>query len=233
MAERSVAKTVAARMERHPGRLFTFADFDDLPATAVAPALSRLHAGGKIRRVRKGVYYVPRKTILGEVPPDPVRVGEVVGRGRSRLAGLSAANALGLTTQVPARVELAVDNRRPSPPRGVVFKTRFKAGWRNVRPNEAALLEVLRDLEHLTDLSPAETARKLRALMGDPRARARICRAAMGEPPRVRAMVGALAEDAGADEPELRDLRRTVNPTTRFDFGPLSILETAHAWRGR
>ena len=80
--------------------------------------ISRLRARGEIRRARKGVYYVPRRTVLGEVPADPVVVGELVGRGRSHLAGLSAANALGLTTQVPARTELAVEDKANSTARG-------------------------------------------------------------------------------------------------------------------
>src|SRR5437016_2441238 len=92
MATKSVSRTVERRMKRDPGRLFTYADFDDLPVSAVAPALSRLNARGDIRRARKGVYYVPKHTVLGEVPADPVAIGEVVSGGRSYPAGLSAAN---------------------------------------------------------------------------------------------------------------------------------------------
>lgn len=233
MAHKSISNTVERRMKRRPGRLFTYADFDDLAATAVAPALSRLRARGDIRRASKGIYYVPRRTALGEVPADPVVLGEVVSRGRSHLAGLSAANALGLTTQVPARVELAVEDKRPTSTRGVAFKPRMGTNRRGLRPREAALLEVLRDINHLTDLPPRETTRKLGALLTDDSARSRIVRAAVREPPRVRAMVGALAEHAGASEDELRHLHKTLNPTTRYDFGPLSVLATARNWGAR
>lgn len=40
-------------LKRRPGRLFSYDDFDDLPASAVAPARSRLRARGGIRRARK------------------------------------------------------------------------------------------------------------------------------------------------------------------------------------
>lgn len=230
MARDSVSKTVESRLKRRPGRLFTFGDFDDLPASAVAPALSRLAARGKIKRPRKGVYYVPRTTALGEVPPDPVVLGEAVSRGRSHPAGLSAANLLGLTTQVPARVELAVEEKRPTSLRGVEFKPRIGTNRRDLSAREAALLEVLRDLHHLTDLSPAATKKRLLDVMHDDEARARILRAAVHEPPRVRAMVGALAEVAGARDNDLRRVHRTLNPTTKFDFGPLSTLPNANAW---
>ena len=233
MTEISVSRAVERRLKHRPGRLFTYRDFDDLPASAVAPALSRLAARGVIKRARKGVYYVPRRTALGEVPPDPVLLGETVSRGRSSLSGLSAALALGLTTHVPAHVELAVDGMRPSPLRGVIFRPRTGTNRGGLHPDEAALLEVLRDITRLTDLPAAETADKLRLLLNGAAARKRILRAAIDEPPRVRAMVGALAAVAGAPEPELRRLGKTLNPTTRFDFGPLSVLATAKSWRAR
>jgi hypothetical protein len=233
VATASVTKTVESRLKRRPGRLFTFEDFHDLPASAVAPALSRLSARGEIKRARKGVYYVPRETPLGEVPPDPVVLGEAISRGRSHPAGLSAANLLGLTTQVPARVELAVEEMRPTSPRGIEFKPRVRTNRRGLSAREAALLEVLRDLPHLTDLSPAATNRRLLHVLSDDQARSRIIRAACHEPPRVRAMVGALAEVAGARDDELRRLRRTLNPTTRFDFGPLATLHSARSWGAR
>lgn len=233
MAEKSVARTVERRIKRRPGRLFTYDDFYDLPATAVAPALSRLMSRGEIRRARKGVYYVPRTTVLGEVPPDPVVLGEAVSRGRSYPAGLSAANALGLTTQVPPRVELAVEDKRPTSLRGVEFKPRMGTNRKGLRPRDAALLEVLRDIHHLSDLSPAETTSRIRRLLADSATRSRIMRAAVSEPPRVRAMVGALAESAGAEAHELARVRKTINPITRFDFGPLSVLPTAKSWGAR
>jgi len=233
MAEKSTSTTVSRRMKRHPGRLFTYADFDDLPTSAVATALSRLRARGDVRRARKGVYYVPRRTVLGEVPADPVAVGAVVSHGRGHLAGLSAANALGLTTQVPALVELAVENKRPTASRGVAFKTRMGTNRRGLEPHEAALLEVARDIKHVTDLSPLETVRTLRLLLTEDSARTRILRAASGEPPRVRAMIGALAEMAGAEEGELLHLRKSLNPLTRYDFGPLAVLPAARSWGAR
>ncbi len=230
MAEKSIFSTVARRMKRRPGRLFTYEDFADLPASAVAPALSRLCARGDIRRASKGVYYVPRRTVLGEVPADPVALGKAVGRGRSQLAGLSAANALGLTTQVPTHIELAVEGKRPTAPRGITFRPRTGTDRRGLRPREAALLEVLRDINRLTDRSSWETASTLRRLLIERSARKRIIRAATKEPPRVRAMVGALAEVAGAEADELRPLRRSLNPLTRYDFGPLSVLPAARDW---
>jgi hypothetical protein len=232
MAE-SVVTTVVNRMKRRPGRLFTYEDFADLPATAVAPALSRLTARGDIRRVRKGIYYVPRHTVLGEVPPDPFALSHAVTGGRAHPTGLSAASALGLTTQVPARIELAVEGKRPNSVRGVEFKPRVGTDRSRLDVREAALLEVLRDIGHLSDLPTDATVHRLCDVVADHSARSRVTRAALSEPPRVRAMVGALADAAGADESELRELRRALNPTSRFDFGPLAVLPGAKSWGAR
>lgn len=225
--------TVERRLKRRRGRLFTYEDFGDLPVTAVAPALSRLAASGEIKRARKGIYYAPRRTILGDVPPDPVVLGETASRGRSHPAGLTAANILGLTTQMPSRVELAVDGRRLISPRGVVFRPRIGADRRSLEHREAALLEVLRDIRGLSDLTPEATTRRLLDVVSDDTARSRLLRAALTEPPRVRAMVAALADEAGEDGRDLTNLRKTLNPTSKFDFGPLAVLPTAKHWGAR
>jgi hypothetical protein len=229
----SVASRVERRIVRRPGRAFTFADFSDLPASAVAPALSRLTKAGTIRRARKGVYYAPRQTVLGEVPFDPIEVGRAASAVPVYPAGLSAASMLGLTTQVPARAELVVEGRRTTAPGAVELKSRHGTRRADLTAPEAALLEVLRDLDRYTDLSPTDTVERLEVVVQSPESRRRLLRAAIGEPPRVRAMVGALAEHSGASESELHRLRSSLNPTSRFEFGPLKELPAAKGWRAR
>ncbi|RDI73639.1 protein of unknown function (DUF4095) [Gaiella occulta] len=229
----SVAERVEKRIARRPGRVFTFADFADLPASAVAPALSRLTRSGKIRRARKGVYYAPKDTVLGEVPIDPIEIGRAANGVPTHLAGLSAASALGLTTQVPARAELAVEGRRTTGATGVVTKPRFGTRRAGLEPAEAALLEVLRSIVSLSELSPEETVERLANVLRRPESMRRVLHAAVAEPPRVRAMVGALAEHLGAAGPELKRLRSTLNPTSRYRFGPLAALPTARHWGAR
>ena len=47
------------------------------------------------------------------------------------------------------------------------------------------------------------------------------------EPPRVRAMLGALGEDLGKDRKLLEALKSSLNPLSRFDFGILAAIESA------
>ena len=75
---------------------------------AINQALHRLAAEGRIRRVAQGVYNLPaRHPTLGELPPRPEEVAQALARKQGhvlQMSGAAAANALGLSTQVPARI---------------------------------------------------------------------------------------------------------------------------------
>lgn len=83
--------------------------FDDLgtPA-AVRQALSRLVKAGKIRRIRRGLYDLPRQhPIIGQTTPDIMATVRTLMDGSHaqwQFTGAYAANALGLSDQVPAKI---------------------------------------------------------------------------------------------------------------------------------
>ena len=88
------------------GAVFTPKDFLDLGGrAAVDQALSRLARGGVISRLRRGVYYFPKQhPRLGTLSPDADAVARaVVGHAPLQISGAAAANALGLSTQVPVQ----------------------------------------------------------------------------------------------------------------------------------
>ncbi|MCW3060406.1 MAG: hypothetical protein JWQ02_2227 [Capsulimonas sp.] len=103
--------------ERGRGTVFTPREFLELGSrAAVDQALSRLARQGKIRRLTRGVYDYPQVSeFLGlEVSPTPEVVARAVARkteGRLQLTGAQAANVLGLSEQVPARVAYLTDGR--------------------------------------------------------------------------------------------------------------------------
>ena len=53
------------------------------------------------------------------------------------------------------------------------------------------------------------------------------------EPPRVRAMVGAIGEEIGKKPAALHRLRSSLNPLSRFDFGMLAGLTNAGSWQAK
>ncbi len=77
-------------------------------STAVRKALSRLVKSGKIRRIRQGLYDLPRShPIIGQTTPNPMAVVRTLMDGSSaqwQFSGAYAANALGLSEQVPAKI---------------------------------------------------------------------------------------------------------------------------------
>jgi hypothetical protein len=82
-------------------------------------------------------------------------------------------------------------------------------------------------------LSPEETIRKTLKLLTEDRRYERLLRVAAFEPPRVKALLGALGEQLGMNPAALDRLRVTLNPLSKFDFGLFAGLRTAIQWQAK
>lgn len=111
----SVDSLILARLQSHePGWVFTPSDFVDLGTrTAVATALKRHKAAGLIRLLGRGLYDIPRNhPALGVLWPPIEAVEQALERKdgiRLQPSGAYAANLLGLSEQVPAKVVFLTD----------------------------------------------------------------------------------------------------------------------------
>ncbi|NNM85882.1 MAG: hypothetical protein HKL96_09045 [Phycisphaerales bacterium] len=234
---RPIASLVHQRIARGGERLWRLADFDDLPLTAVAQALSRLTQCGQLDRLSKGIYYHARTTSLGKSQPSPAAIRELAAKRQSLFpSGVMAANLLGFTTQNPQRVEMATS--ASSLPRklvgaGAIIHTRRPEAWSRLGQTDAGLLDFLRHAGRTGELSPNATVRRLTKLVAEPGCFERLLRVAETEPPRVRAMLGALGEEIGVDDRWLKRLKASLNPLSRFDFGRLAGLRYAQAWQAK
>lgn len=234
---KSVAEAVRSRVEAGGERLWRFDDFGDLPFVAVAHALSRLAKEGVVRRLSKGTYFRGRDTVFGPSHPNPEAMQRLAARTRNvSPAGLAAANVLGFTTQAGARAE--VSTSAGSLPRKLVGKdtvvhTRRPAAWAGLSDRDAALLDFFRHPNRITDLGPEETTQRTLQLLSERGCFRRLLAVAGSEPPRVRALLGALGERLGQQTSALNQLRRSLNPLTRFDFGIYSDLPNARAWQAK
>lgn len=99
---------------RGRGSVFVPAEFLDIGSRqAVDVALHRLTRKGTIRRLARGVYDFPKEhPVLGPLQPSAEEVARALaGRDCTRLqpAGAYAANALGLSEQVPAKAVFLTD----------------------------------------------------------------------------------------------------------------------------
>src|SRR5271167_3099430 len=111
----SIDTRILARIHgRGRGSVLVPGDFFDIGSReAVDLALHRLARKGTIRRLARGVYDFPSEhPVLGPLSPSADTVARALaGRDRTRLqpAGAFAANALGLSEQVPAKAVFLTD----------------------------------------------------------------------------------------------------------------------------
>ena len=235
--ESSIAKTVRGRIEAGGERVWRLADFENMPFTAVAQALSRLCRLGKIQRLGKGLYYKARQTAFGPSKPNPskLRSLSILGKGIFP-AGYTAANLLGFTTQHSAILEVATNGL--SLPRLIVGKetiihTRRPQSWQGLSYEDAAILEFLRQRGFSSEFSPEETVDKLLKHFHKAGRFKHLLQIAMTEPPRVRALLGAIGQQLGYSEKLLSGLRKSLNGLSRFDFGLLIALKYASQWQSK
>jgi hypothetical protein len=110
MPAQTMKKQLLGRIRRfEPGRAFIAKDFLDIASRGTTDmTLSSLVRDGKVRRIRRGLYDVPRSNPgLGNVlSPDIDQTARALAR-RYRWTivpeGAWAANLVGLSTQVPAK----------------------------------------------------------------------------------------------------------------------------------
>jgi len=134
----SIQRSVTSRIYgKGRGSVFTPNLFLDLGTRgAVDLALHRLTAAGTIRRLARGLYHYPEShPLLGEVAPSVEAVAKALAateQAKLQASGAYAANLLGLSDQVPAKVVFLTNGRarkvklgqltielRPTTPRNV------------------------------------------------------------------------------------------------------------------
>lgn len=183
-AETKPLKSVDARIfeainVRGHGSVFVPSDFLDLGSReAVDVVLHRLVQKGTIRRLARGIYDFPEHhPVLGLLQPSPEKIAEAfVDRDCTRIqpTGAYAANILGLSEQVPAKVVFLTDG----PSRTIKIGTATIELRHTTAKNMAMagrlsglLVQALRELgkenitmdrlEHLKRVLPTETRQEL------------------------------------------------------------------------
>lgn len=184
---KSVEKALARRIHRRGrGSVFTPNDFLDLGSRgAVDLSLHRLNRQGAIRRIARGIYHFPQKhPLLGEVAPSVEEVAKALSASEQvklQPSGAYAANLLGLSEQVPAKIVFLTSGRarkvklgklvielRPTTPRkvsaagrpsGLVIAALLYLGKAHITPERIAHLRGSLSAEDrqriLSDLSSA------------------------------------------------------------------------------
>lgn len=173
------------------------------PST-VQHLLADLTKSGELRHLRKGLYWRGTQTPLGMSPPPTEALAAQLAPERgSGPAGLSAANLLRLSTQIPRRAQIAVPARATRPTKTIEFVSRPARTSRRtagLSKTEVAVLEVLGDLS-TSELSPRDTWSRLTDVIRSGVVRPdNLAKAAKTEPATVRVRLAELMRDGGFEK---------------------------------
>ena len=169
-----------ARIAANPDEVWVPGDFADLGnRSAIDKSLQRLVATSDLRRIDRGLYDRPRMNELTgrlTVPDYRAVIRAVTRRDQARalIDGMTAANELGLTTAVPARIEVLVDARlKPIKLGSQEIRFRYAAPRRLYWAGRPAM-RVVQALHWMQDMLSQESERQrvraeLRALFVNPR----------------------------------------------------------------
>jgi len=115
--QKSLPELILDRISNASDKVWTPGDFADIGSRdAVDKALQRMVKNDQVRRIERGLYDKPSFNSLTGKPtvPDYRAVIDAVARRdkvRCLIDGMTAANELGFTNAVPAKIEILVDAR--------------------------------------------------------------------------------------------------------------------------
>jgi len=221
----SISKQVKAKIEKiKSGTIFGLSDFSSIGhPQAVALELSRLSKKGQIERLTKGKYFVPNETRFGKAGPSEDQIVEnIIKESGGYLAGLSALNRLGVTTQVPSQITIRGARSTRALKIGDLEVQFFRQGNIDAdytKPEITDILESVRLIKNTPDGSPESVLAKVTSVLKRMPSSERISliHLLLNERPFVRAILGALLEGLGVKAAQ--EIKSTLNPMTEYKIG--------------
>jgi hypothetical protein len=210
----SMETKIARRVQRSTrGTVFTPAMFTALGnRSSIDKALQSLVAQGALRRLSRGLYDKPRHDeLLGALWPSvEAVVNAIVGKDKLRVqpAGVYAANLLGLSEQVPAKIVMLTDGASRSVragPMHIVLKRTSPRNMAAANRLSGLVIQAFKSLgpEHIT---PARMARLRETLPAVERAK--LIADLDLAPAWMRPLLRELAQDESA-EPKKQATKKT------------------------
>lgn len=206
------------------GVIFGLKDFAEVEnPQAVMLELGRLSKQGRIRRLSKGKYFVPRKTRFGTVRPDEWQIlDSIVKENGGYFAGLTALNRIGVTTQVPAEVTIRGARSTRQLKIGHLVVNLVSQGNSEATAHQSSLTDMIEAIRLIKRTPDGEISRTLSTVsrrLGDCRSDdlKQLMRLLTHERPYVRAVFGALMEQIGLHQ--ARAIKRELNPVTKYRLG--------------
>jgi len=232
---------IAFTIDRLPkGYVFTYVDFITKvnKKEAIIKALNRMAVSGKIVKLTRGKFYKPEITAYGNLQPKLHQIVKDLlednGKTIGYVTGYSIYNQMGLTTQVSNTIQIGKNEIRPSLKRER-YTISFIKQKNTITKENIPLLQILdaiRYIKKIPDTSNTIAVKRILAIISGLKENGILIlvRLALKYPPAVRALTGALLQEAGKTN-ITKLLRKSLNPITTYRFsGITNIISSAQDW---
>jgi Family of unknown function (DUF6088) len=214
-----------ALLEMPPGVVFGYQelpDYSQSPMTVIK-AMNRLVDDKSVARLAKGKFYIPKKGLLGlRKPSDSELIRSILyknGRLRGYVTGLLLFNQLGLTTQLPKTITVAINGGRQEIEFDTI-KVKTVIAPLPIDENNVKLLQYLDVLKDIKKIPDADINLSLKIMQGwikklNPNQQEQIVLLARTYySPQVRALLGLIVSALAL---EIADsLLKSLNPSTLY-----------------
>jgi hypothetical protein len=237
-----VAQKVENKIKKvQPGILFNYKDFTLKPSefSAATKAVERLIKKGVIARASTGLFYKPKTTVFGNIPPKEEELLKPYlfdsnNKRMGYITGTLLFNKLKLTTQIPKTIQIATKGNRILTKLGNLEISSVKS-YDDVENKNIYLLEILEVLRYFKSIPDIDTVEvisilKIKIATLSQKETETLVKTALKYPPRVMAFLGAILSELNKNE-YLPILKDKINPLSSFNFGiSKSQLSTIEYW---
>lgn len=238
-----ISDIIANTIDRLPtDYIFTYTDFNIEVGKkdAVVKALNRMVVAGRIAKLSKGKFYKPRQSRFGTLQPSAYQIakdllgqdGEIIGY----ITGYNAYNEMGLTTQIPATLQIGTNKYRRSLSRGI-YKISFIVQPNKITKTNIELLRILDAIRFIREIPATtldEACKRLMIILSQlPAEKVKtLATLVLKYNPAVQALCGALLESIGTNKSLIDKIATSLNPVTEYKI-PVSesVLPNKSKWR--
>lgn len=213
-------------------KIWSVDDFKKFDRPNVLKAFSDLQKENVIKRIKRGYYYRPKMTILGEITFDTYSLAIARIKKKSSfhcISGISGYNQIGLTTQVPNITEIACDCDARNYNNIVYLKRRKPVDGGAI---ERIILDSIIDIKTIPDTTVEKSILKIKDMIKNNKVSLfSLVKSAFYESPRVKAVIGAIAEEFEFDKKPLDKLKTSLNPVSMIYLNTGNALIYAKKWQ--
>lgn len=158
----SKAQIESALQELEPNQLFFASKLyqeslsESVSEAAYYKALERMVKANTLKKAARGVYYIPRKSKFGLMPPSEKDVVEAFTKGETgTVIGYALYNSLKLTTQVSKQTEVLTSSlEQQSKSIGSVFLTQCSLAFNEKNRIIISAMDVLQNYYRIQEMAP-------------------------------------------------------------------------------